>query len=153
MKKMERAIQGKVGIYALANEKHTLLYIGASINPEQRFIRHKYAKPWVVHLHILEFVDDNLAAEKEKEWIKKLLDKGYIIENQEKGWNYISKNIGKPLSNETRQKIRNTLRSLPRKPLTQETKDRIRESLSGRKLSDDHKQKISEGLLRRKNAR
>lgn len=91
-------------------------------------------------IEILEICSDDLVNEREQYWIKLLdstnIEKGYNKAKGGKG------NPGMPVSEETRSKLRAS-----NKGFTAEAREKIRQKLIGRKLSDEHKQKITEANL------
>lgn len=60
--------------------------------------------------------------------------------------NYKKAQVGKQLSADTRMKVSNSNKGKHSSPKSEETKRKISEALKGRKISDEHKKHISEGM-------
>lgn len=154
------------GIYEIRNKINNKIYIGQSINIEERWQKHGYLlnnyKSDSAHLqhawdkygaenfefNILEEVEDSsLLNDKEIYWIKQkqsnIRQFGYNISGG--GGNIIT-------SEETKQKMSKSLKGkfsgekhhMYGKQHSKETKEKISQAQKGKKLSDEHKQKISE---------
>lgn len=141
----------KVFIYYLHRGDNIPFYIGKTKNLTDRLREHRYIKG-ECFIEILEevFIDEWI--EKEKFYIKKHIDLGYVLVNQNEGGG--GSKIGTKKHTEfSKEKLKN---SRTGKTLNEETKNKIytpdrnkkiSESLKGRKFNKEHLKKLSEAKL------
>lgn len=125
-------------IYGLINAKNKIFYIGATVNLSARLRKHKFES-----YKILETVEYSLWQEHEKYWIKYGRENGWPLINKSDGGQGCN---GVKYSNETKRKLSelklgNTYAKGYKH--TNEAKLKISKSHLGKKLSIEHRQKLS----------
>lgn len=154
-------------IYKTTNLINNKIYIGKRIFNKDKFFKNKYygsgralkeaIKKYGIEnfdREILEEVDNDFLDEREIYWIQK-----YKSNNKDIGYNLTKggnskygRKIGK-MSEETKQKLSESIikyykeneHPFKNKKHSEETKEKIRNTLSGRKLSNDHIKKLADG--------
>jgi hypothetical protein len=138
-------------IYYLHKGDNIPFYIGKTRNLSKRLREHKNKKG-ECFIEVLEEVNIDEWVEKEKSYIKKYLDLGYILTNQNFGGGG-SKTGTKKHSKESKLKISKSRKG---KKLSQKTKDKIyteirnnkiSKSLKDRKFSKEHIKNLSKAKI------
>lgn len=138
-------------IYYLHKGDNIPFYIGKTGDLSQRLREHRNKKG-ECFIEVLEEVNIDEWIEKEKLYIKKYLDLGYILNNQNFGGGG-SKTGTKKHSKESKLKLSKSRKG---KKLSQKTKDKIyteirnnkiSESLKGRKFSKEHIKNLSKAKI------
>jgi group I intron endonuclease len=149
----------KVFIYSLSHPiTHEVRYVGKTVRPKARYNEHindissSHKANWIKlllsqnlqpNMNILEECIETTWSEREKYWIKQYHNLTNSTEGGEDG--RLSKSVRKRLS-----KI-NSGKGNPNygKVVSQKTKDKLSDRLTGRKLSNEHKDNISKGSHKR----
>ena len=131
-------------------------YVGRSANLKARLRGHKTKKA-NGRIITMEVIDQNGTEENEQYWIHQLITWGFALENQEripghfkaKSWKEAARksNLIRNKDPKMRAKISATLMG---HSVSAETREKLRIAHTGRKLSDEHKRKISESMKKRR---
>lgn len=140
-------------IYKYTNKINGKVYIGQTVNEEQRMCAHKYGyEKCYFHsaikkygwenfdYEVIERLDESLLDEREIYWInfyQSFGEKGYNLTQGGDG------SRGKKLSDEHKQKL---ITGKKNKPVSEETRRRMSEALKGKVRSPEHCKHLSESL-------